>query len=153
MSQIRTVRAEPKAPHPAFLKRKRWKVVMITDWPHCECSNLSSTIYYCVTANGTSARTRTCCLSWTFLTLCLLPVTCCLSSCWYRDLCACGLRSKCSLETGTEGSRMGQGKAPGRDIVSSGVPFSLISSELGRMSCIVELVPLWDKGLTFWFPY
>lgn len=34
-----------------------------------------------------------------------------------RDLGAWGLQSKCSQEMGTEGSRMGQGKAPGRDIV------------------------------------
>lgn len=49
-------------------------------------------------------------------------------------------------EKGTERSRIGQGKAPSRDVVSSRVPFSLVPRELWSMSCTAELALLWGKG-------
>lgn len=43
---------------------------------------------------------------------------------------------------------MGQGKGPSRDIVSSGVRFSLVpwAALEHELYCRAELVPLWGKG-------
>lgn len=62
------------------------------------------------------------------------------------------MQSKCSQEMGTEGSRMGQGKAPGRDMVSPGVPFNLDLQRTWEDELYYRAGPTWGQGVDSLIP-